>query len=257
MKLKVFSLMKNSLLLLFFIITFSSFAQRQKSVNSEVWFGFMTSGQIAPKWSLWLDTHHVPDLFLILRGGLTYHTADQKFALTAGYARLGLATPFSEGSLIRPENRPWGQIVFRVPSKNNFSASFRYRHDMRYRANLTQTEVIDGFSLNHRLRFNVSLRYNWKNALSPHFNFSTTLFNESLFTQGPAPSSNPFEHRTFLLFSFQKKTVTFSPGYHIRFSLPTSNTLVINHGLFLWINVNYKFKDFRRHTLKEFPGDHI
>jgi hypothetical protein len=251
--------MRFFLFLFLFLIHFSGFSQREVRVNNEVWYGLMTSGQIAPRWSVWLDTHHVPELFLILRGGITFHTTDQKIALTAGYAGLNLGTPFSEGKLIRPEHRPWGQVVYRIKSKSDFSVTLRYRHDMRYRAKFNTTEIIDGFWLNHRLRFNASLRYNWKNALSPHFNFSTTLFNETLLTAGPDPVVNPFEHRVFVLFSFQKKSITFSPGYHIRFTVPeyNSNTLFINHGLFLWININYKLKNFRRHNLKEFPGDHI
>ncbi|WP_194976533.1 DUF2490 domain-containing protein [Aquiflexum lacus] len=244
--------------LFFFILTEKPlYAQRQLQVNTEVWYGLMTSGQIAPNWSIWIDTHHVPELFVIYRGGLTYHAEDQKIAVTAGYANLGLTTPFSEGKLIRPEHRPWAQLVYRLPTQSDFSVRFRYRHDARYRANFNSTEITDGYSLNHRMRFNASLRYNWRNALSPHFNFSTTLFNESLFTVGPSPSDNPFEHRVFVLFSFQKKAITFSPGYHIRFATPNPETLRINHGLFLWINFNYNFKNFRRHNLKEFPGDHL
>jgi hypothetical protein len=251
--------MRRGFLVFLFFIHFSGFAQREVRVNDEVWFGLMTSGQIAPRWSFWLDSHHVPELFFILRGGLTYHSANQKFAITGGYAGLGLTTPFSDGKLIRPERRPWGQIVYRVPSSSDLSLSLRYRHDMRYRARFNSTEIIDGFWLNHRMRFNASLRYNWKNRLSPHFNFSNTLFNETLFTLGPDPVVNPVEHRTFLLFSFQKKSITLSPGYHIRFAKPqiNSNILQINHGLFLWINMNYQFKNFRRHTLQELPADHI
>ncbi|WP_373496727.1 DUF2490 domain-containing protein [Aquiflexum sp.] len=239
------------------LLTHPLSAQRQTQVNTEVWYGLMTSGQIAPNWSFWLDTHHVPELFLILRGGLTFHTEDQRIAITAGYANLSLTAPFSEGKLIRPEHRPWGQVVYRLPTQTDFSVSLRYRHDARYRGNFSTTEITDGFSLNHRMRFNASLRYNWRNALSPHFNFSATLFNESLITVGPAPVDNPFEHRIFVLFSFQKKAITLSPGYHIRLATPNPETIRINHGLFLWITINYKFKDFRRHNLKEFPGDHI
>lgn len=251
--------MKTFFFWLLFAFPIPLLAQRQTVVNSEVWFGLMTSGQIAPKWSLWLDTHHVPDLFFILRGGLTYHSEDQKFAVTGGYAGLKLTTPFSDGALIRSERRPWGQIVYRIPSSSDFSVSLRYRHDIRYRARFNATELLDGYWLNHRLRFNASMRYNWRNRLSPHFNFSTTLFNETLLTVGPDPVVNPFEHRIFLLFSFQKKSMTFSPGYHIRFTRPeyNSDTLLINHGLFLWINIQYQFKNFRKHNLKEFPGDHI
>ncbi|WP_194778071.1 DUF2490 domain-containing protein [Pararhodonellum marinum] len=249
--------MKAILFFLVFCTCISLRAQRQTDLNTEVWYGLMTSGQIAPNWSLWLDAHHVPELFLIFRSGLTFHTEDQKLAITLGYAQLDLTAPFSDGSLVRPEHRPWGQLVYRLPSKSDFSVSFRYRHDMRYRADLGVSEVMDSFSLNHRMRFNNSLRYNWKNALSPHFNFSNTLFNESLVTIGPSAVDNPFEHRIFMLFSFQKRTVTVSPGYHIRMATPNPEVLRINHGFFLWVTINYQFKNFKRHTLKEFPGDHI
>ncbi|MGY6523251.1 MAG: DUF2490 domain-containing protein [Mongoliitalea sp.] len=239
------------------LLSGTSFAQRETLVNSEVWYGLMTSGQLAKNWSLWLDSHYVPELFLIVRGGMTYHTNNQQWALTAGYAGLGLTTPFSEGGLIREERRPWGQVVFRPPSKSNLSASFRYRHDMRYRQQFSSTELLDSFQLNHRARFNMSLRYNWKDLLSPHFNFATTLFNESLFTVGPAPADNPFEHRVFMLFSFQKKSVVVSPGYHIRIATPNPETLRINHGLFLWVNINYRVKEFRRSRVKIYPEDRI
>ncbi|TVP51414.1 MAG: DUF2490 domain-containing protein [Mongoliibacter sp.] len=246
-------------LLFFLIYTQSHFlmAQREVISDTEMWYGFMTSGQIAPNWSVWLDTHHVPDIFLIVRSGLTLHTQDQRLSFTLGYARLGLTAPFSAGALVRPENRPWGQVVYRLPSSSRLSTSLRYRHDMRYRANFSNTEIIEGFGLNHRMRFNASVRYNWGEVLSDNFNFSTTLFNESLVTVGPSFADNPFEHRIFALFSFTKNAVTLSPGYHLRMATPNPETLRVNHGPFLWITINYRWKNFRRHLLREFPGDHI
>ncbi|UJP63912.1 DUF2490 domain-containing protein [Mongoliitalea daihaiensis] len=250
--------MKKIVFFFFFILlSGTSTAQRDVSINTEVWYGLMTSGQLAKNWSLWIDSHHVPELFLIVRGGLTYHSNNQQWSATMGYAGLGLTTPFSAGDLIRNERRPWGQVVFRPPGKGNLSASFRYRHDMRFRQQFSSTELLDSYQLNHRLRFNASVRYNWRDLISPHVNFSTTLFNESLFTVGPALADNPFEHRVFMLFSFQKKFVTVSPGYHIRVATPNPETLRINHGLFLWININYSLKEFRRSKIKVFPEDRI
>lgn len=251
--------MKKFIIVLFFIFntTFDGYSQRQTTVNSEVWYGLMTSGQLAKNWSLWIDSHHVPELFLIFRGGLTYHTTNQQWAVTMGYAGLGLTTPFSEGSLIRSERRPWGQIVYRIPSKSNLSASVRYRHDMRFRQQFSSTELLESFQLNNRSRFNASVRYNWKDLISPHVNFSTTLFNESLVTWGPAPADNPFEHRVFMLFSFQRNSVTVSPGYHIRIATPTPEILRINQGFFIWVNFNYSLKEFRRNRIKIYPEDRI
>ena len=247
--------MKARILIFSLFILFSRPSFAQKEVDTESWWGLMTSGQISPRWSLWLDVHHVPQLFVIYRSGITYHTIDKKVTLTAGYGYLGLTTPFSEGKLIRPEHRPWGQAVYRLPGKGPLSASFRFRYDLRFRQNYSLTELTDGFSLNYRYRFNMSLRYNWGDRLSRHFNFSNTLFNESLITTGPGPNPLPFEHRVFFLFGFQKKAVTFSPGYHVRFGTPNFGNLRINHGFVLWINWNYNFKNFKKHSLKEFPAD--
>lgn len=246
--------------LAFLVIFFQTnllWSQTETVVDTESWWGFMTSGQIAPNWSLWVDTHHVPDLFLIVRGGATYHTENQRLAITAGYAGLKLSTRFSDGKLIRGEHRPWGQIIYRVPSTKPLSLSVRFRYDQRYKQTLEGSQIVDGYDLNHRLRFNASLRYNFGNKLSPHFNFSNTLFNESLITTGPAFIDVPFEHRVFYLFSFARKNVVFSPGYHVRFITTPTNLLRINHGFVLWINLNYRFKDFRRPFLKEFPTDRI
>jgi hypothetical protein len=233
------------------------FGQRETVVNTEVWYGLMTSGQLNKNWSLWLDSHYVPELFLIYRGGLTYHSDNKQWALTLGYAGLGLTTPFSDGKLIRDERRPWGQLVYRMPSKTNLSASFRYRHDMRYRQQFSTTELLDRFQLNHRSRFNASVRYHWKNISTPDLNFSTTLFNESLITLGPAPADNPFEHRVFMLFSVQRNTVTISPGYHLRMGFPSPDRMRINHGFFLWVNINYRLKELKRSRVIVYPEDRI
>jgi hypothetical protein len=249
--------MKIRVLILVFLILHSRPSQAQEEVDTESWWGFMTSGQIAPKWSLWLDTHHVPQLFVIFRSGLTYHAYEKKIALTAGYGYLRLPTVYSEGSLVRPEHRPWGQVVYRLPSSGPLSASFRFRYDMRFKQNVNLTELTNGYTLNNRYRFNMSLRYNWGNKLSPHFNFSNTLFNESLITTGPGPVPLPFEHRVFFLFGFQKKAVTISPGYHVRFATSNFDFLKINHGFVLWVNWNYNFKNSKKHNLKEFPSDKI
>ncbi|MGY6559611.1 MAG: DUF2490 domain-containing protein [Nitritalea sp.] len=234
-------------------------AQAQREVNfiPELWGGFMTSGQIAPRVSIWMDTHFVPELFLIGRGGLTFHSADQKWSFTAGYAALMLRTGFSDGRLVRPEHRPWGQIVYRLPPAGPFTSSLRYRHDMRYRALLDGTEILDEFQLNHRLRANFSMRYNFGRRLSPHFNTSISLLNESLWTVGPAFADNPYEHRIWPMLNIQHRAVTFSPGYHFRLSFPNPETLNVRSGFFLWVTINYDWRNFKRHFLREFPTDHM
>ncbi|MCF1752897.1 DUF2490 domain-containing protein [Mariniradius sediminis] len=250
-----FCVMRGLFSLLLFLISFSAYSQREVLDDNENWWGILTSGQIAPNYALWMDSHFVNETFWIIRSGLTYQTDNGQWALTAGYAYLRLGAPFSEGKLVRPEHRPWGQVVYRVPGKGPFTASFRFRYDARFRANLGPTGVEDGYMFNSRFRFNNSLRYNFRDALSPHFNFATSLLNESLITTGPAPVTNAFEHRIFFLLNFQKNSITLSPGYQVRFLDFQPDFLRFRHGFIFWLTYNYRFKDFKRKNFDVLPTD--
>ena len=244
--------------LFFLLITFLPFfVNGQAQFRSESWWGLMTSGQIGERWSFWMDTHYVPEIFLIVRSGLTYHTPKDNFNFTVGYANLGLTTPFSEGRLIRPERRPWGQVIFRVPGATRYGVSFRFRYDARFRNQFDNETLLDGFDFNHRLRFNSVIRYNLGRSEKLQSAFSISMVNETLLTRGPSFSDVPFEHRVFLLSGIQRGTTTISPGYHLRFQSTPSGQVRVLQGFVLWINLNYRFKDFKRHLLKEFPSDKI
>lgn len=249
--------MKGFFVFISALLVFPFFANGQAQVRSETWWGLMTSGQIAERWSLWMDAHYVPEIFLIVRSGLTYHTPSDNFNFTAGYAHLGLTTPFSEGRLIRPERRPWGQIIFRVPGATRYGVSFRFRYDARFRNQFDSESLLDGYDLNHRFRFNSAIRYNIGHSEKLQAAFSFSMVNETLLTRGPAIADIPYEHRIFFLAGMQRGTTTISPGYHLRFQSTASGQVRILQGFVLWINLNYRFKDFKRHLLREFPADKI
>jgi hypothetical protein len=221
--------------------SFSVQAQRAWTDDNEQWWGVLTSGQIAPKYALWLDGHYVNELFWIARAGLTYQTTNGRWAITGGYAYLRLRAPFSEGQLVRPEHRPWGQVVYRLPSKGPLSASFRFRYDMRFRANVGPSEIEEGYQFNNRLRFNVGLRYDLRKVMSKPFQWSTSLLNEGLITVGPDAVTNPYEHRIFTMLHFKRNAITLSPGYIMRFLNITPTTAQFRHGFVFWVTVNYSF----------------
>ncbi len=246
---------------LVFLIFAASFcygkAQAQAQLRTESWWGLMTSGQIGNRWSLWLDTHYVPEIFWIGRSGLTYHTRDETFNYTIGYAGLYLTTPFSEGSLIRPEHRPWGQVIFRLPSSGQYGVSFRFRYDARFRANHDEVALTEGYGFIQRYRFNSAIRYNFGQTEAIKANLSLSLVNETLFSTGPGVVDIPIEHRVFLLLGAQKRTATLSPGYHLRLQSTQSGEVRALHGFVLWINLNYRLRDFKRHLLEEYPSDKL
>ncbi|MFC4874978.1 DUF2490 domain-containing protein [Negadavirga shengliensis] len=229
----------------------------QTQLRTESWWGLMTSGQIASRWSLWMDAHYVPQLFLIGRSGLTYHTKDENFNFTVGYAGLYLTTPYSEGRLVRPERRPWGQVIFRLPSNEDYGVSFRFRYDVRFRANHDHEKITGGFGLNQRFRVNSSIRYNLGRSERLKAAMSASMVNETLVSTGPAAVDVPLEHRVFLLLGAQRRTATFSPGYHLRLQNTLEGQIRAIHGFVLWVNFNYRFRDFRRHLLEEYPADKL
>jgi hypothetical protein len=245
-----------------FLILFTSLnlnaQNREVQTNFEIWYGVMTNTKFSKNWSVWNDAHFVNNLFFIYRTGLTYHTPNNRFVITGGYGWLRLGAPFSDGNLIRTEHRPWYQVVYRVPSKSAFSVSFRYRYDARFRQdfNRESQEMLNTFTFNSRHRFNMGLRYNWGNVISPNANLITSFLNESLLMTGEGIDGINFEHRTHFLLGHNVKGNTYSLGYVVRFLPQNENLLRINHGLVFWMTLNFVTKKMMARTFNEYPADH-
>lgn len=245
---------------LFFLLPatgYTATAQRTTAVNEEFWWGLITNTQVTEKWSWWNDFHFVNNLFFIYRTGATYTSPSSRWVSTGGYSILKLGAPFSDGSLVRTEHRPWFQTIYRVPASRRISTSFRFRYDARFLANLGDSAIAPGFSFNSRWRFNNALRYAWGNRLSRHFNFTTSMLNESLITTGPGPNGVPFEHRSHLMLAFNKKDITLNTGYVVRFLAINPSLLRINHGPVIWLTINLRPKWMTPKMNLESPGDYV
>lgn len=232
------------------------YAQQEIEVNSETWWGVMTSAQISKRFALWNDAHFVDELFFIYRTGLTYHPKADNFVTTIGYGFLKLRAPFSDGRLVRPEHRPWMQTIYRVPSTKKLSTSFRFRYDARFMRDLEPENLGENFSFNHRWRFNNSLRYAWGNLKGLKVRFTTTLLNEALFTTGPGPNGVRHEHRTHLLGQFGKGNFILSLGYLVRYINVSPALARINHGPVFWLTANLNLMKQNLPTFLEYPSDH-
>jgi outer membrane translocation and assembly module TamA len=245
-------------ILIFCFVFHSSIAQQEISYVNEVWWGVMTSAQVSDRLAVWNDAHFVNELFFIYRTGLTYHPKRDNLVITVGYGFLKLGTPISEGSLIRPEHRPWMQTTYRVPSTKKLSTSFRFRYDARFIQNLEAGNLTDGFSFNHRWRFNNALRYAWGNVISKNTRFTTTMLNEALFRTGPGPNGVRHEHRTHFLGQLGKGNFVYSLGYVIRYINTSPTVARINHGPVIWVTINLNLiKGKQLPTFIEYPSDHV
>lgn len=97
--------------------------------------------------------------FFIYRTGLTYHSKSDNLDTIVGYGFLKLTAPFSNGNLVRPEHRPWMQTIYRVPSTQNLSTSFRFSYDVRFIKDLKPDATDETFSINHRWLIKSALHY--------------------------------------------------------------------------------------------------
>jgi hypothetical protein len=248
-------------LIVYFLQVYAPDLQAQNralETNYETWWGVMTSTQYSKRMSWWNDAHFVNNLFWIYRTGLTYHNKPDNVLATAGYSILNLGTPWSNGKLIRPEHRPWGQVVYRWKPAGKWSFSNRFRYDARFIATLDRQnqEVLKAYDFNHRFRFNMGMRYNLGNLISPKSNASIGFLNETLINAGSGPNGFPFEHRTHLMFNLKQGSFTYSLGYIGRYIEVNENLARFNHGLVVWLTAQFKTKKFKQ-SIEEFPGEHI
>lgn len=199
--------------------------------TSEIWFGYMTSARATERSALWNDFHYVGTSFLALRTGYTFF-AHQNVDITAGYAYVVTATPFSS-QLIRPEDRPWGQIVWRYFPLDNIRLRSRFRYDARFRKAISSTEVLDEIVFTHRLRFMQDARFklkNFGNGRKLHLN----IMYEGLFNAGPDNRRGTDQHRYYLLPGFQFGNFNLMVGTHLR-SIQSSSGRNIRYGACFWL----------------------
>jgi hypothetical protein len=136
------------------------YSQEDFIYENQVWVGYITSARVSDRISIWNDAHFVPESFLILRTGATYHfnfSEKVKGSSTLGFARLWL---YSRNDLTptRNEFRPWGQTTAAFNIKK-FTISNRLRYDARFRQEVEDNILLDTYQFNWRLRYFLMIKY--------------------------------------------------------------------------------------------------
>lgn len=239
---------KCRVMLLLTTVLLASFGKamaQQKDVqhDEQLWLGYMSTTRIAPEYSIWNDAHFIPGGFGIIRTGLTRHFANQ-LNITAGYAHAWLPVA---GELRRNEHRPWAQIVLPTPLGNNFSLQHRLRWDLRYRQRIAGSEIVDGYTFNHRGRVQAVLRKNFPqlefNGAMP----SLALADELLINLGKEVTHNTFDqNRVSLMAALRYKGLMLQAGYMNRYvQSPTAGRYTSYHTLVFWL---FHSIDLRKQT---------
>jgi hypothetical protein len=222
------------LCLALFMVSRPAFAQEETTNNEpSFWAGFMSAWFVAPKWSIWFDTHYNVRAFFVLRGGMTYNFHEGP-RLTAGYAHL-LLDP-GNGGLTRNELRPWAQLVFPFSFDDHWSFSQRLRFDFRFRENVDAGEVTDGYGFTFRLRSQSALSY-WFTPPARVRPFLQAADEILVNLAGEVGPNYMDQNRISLMTGVKIGPYTFRAGYMNRF-LPGSSGInrVFEHNAIVWMN---------------------
>ncbi|MDO5509105.1 MAG: DUF2490 domain-containing protein [Weeksellaceae bacterium] len=159
-------------------------AQEKWTHDEQFWVGYMTQSRVHDNWSLWNDTHWVPESFFLLRTGLTFHAGDAvPITSTAGIAKLWIYPAQRDLRTFRPEVRPWGQTTL-SHTKNRSTFTHRLRYDARFRRKLQNDVLLPGYDFNWRLRYMLNWRYAFDFSTPALQNTYLVLSNEILYNVG-------------------------------------------------------------------------
>lgn len=201
----------------------------------QIWLGYMSQTRISDKVALWADAHFVPGAFYVFRLGLTYRLTD-RLHVTAGYAYLGLPVGGLTPDLKRTEHRPWAQGVYTARVIDHVKLIQRVRYDARFRRNVADGALAEGFGLTHRVRFMVGLRHNMEYLRTADVLPYVVLSNEALLNFGPSVVFNHLDqNRVSAAGGVSYRGFSVQLGYMNRFvQLPAGDRFVMNHTLILW-----------------------
>lgn len=226
---------------LFVLFSQSLFSQFSETENEQFWIGYLTQTKISKNYSLWNDTHWVPDNFYIIRTGLTYHFENKlKITTTLGYA-LAWFYPLEGNETYRLEQRIWGQTT-----ASHANATFNFFHRFRYEARFRKTIIDDrsttDYNFNYRLRYLFQMRYNFNKQPQTGNRFYALTADEIMFNAGEE-ITNHFrldQNRFSLGMGYQTKNMTFQIAYMKQLILAnTSDTFKGNNNLQVFIFHNF------------------
>ncbi len=221
--------MKRSLLLLLLMALSAGAASAQTATHEgEAWAAYISSIRLNKRFALWNDFHYVTGTFFVSRHGLTY-SLTPKTDITGGYAWV-ITSANGGDELLRPEHRPWGQIVTRGALTPKIGYQARFRYDARFRKRVSAGEVIDEWGFNHRLRLMGRLRFQLREYPSG-WRLHADVMDEFLFNAGRQIREGMDQNRLYLLLGLSRKNLTILGGYCMR-ALPEH---AFRHGAVVWV----------------------
>lgn len=238
--------MKHSIFLL--MIAFFTLGTKAQKIpiteqQQQLWGGYITDLKFNDNWSMWNDTHWVPNSFFILRTGITKHWKKQRIRTTAGYAHLW-AYPPKPNKTFRPEHRVWGQTTWTHGERQPWGYLHRLRYEARFRGTIVDDYLLNEFNFNYRLRYLFQVRYFLDREHDNKLDWFLTASDEVLFNVGHEIQNylRLDQNRISVGAGFQYENLTIQLAYVNQ--LIESNidySFRMNHNLQLLIFHNFKW----------------
>ncbi len=204
--------------------------------QAQLWLGLMTQTRVSKPISLWNDVHFVPQGFFLARTGVTWHFTESMSG-TGGYA-FGLLPVGTPVALERVEHRPWLQLLYVATFAGSWSLSERIRYEARFRENVSDGELADGFGFTSRVRFALNIRRNFEELtffrdLVPY----ATVGDEVLLQFGESVVYNTLDqNRVIAGLGVTRDKTSFQLSYVNRLVQgATGSDYTMNHMLALWV----------------------
>lgn len=218
--------------------------------ENQAWVGYINQSRLNERMSLLNDAHFVPNSFLILRTGATYHFSlgeNLKGSTSLGYAHLWLYPPAKSPDPSRNEHRPWGQTTLNHQS-GKFGFLHRLRYDARFRQQVTHHQRTDDYLFNWRFRYFVQVRYPLKNFPESGAQLYVFNSNEVLYDAGKTIKNhfrlNQNRYTIGIGYRFSP-TLSLQIGYlNMLKKAPSSSTLTMAHtaSVMLFHNLDFRTK---------------
>lgn len=222
------------------------YSQEDFIYENQVWVGYLTSSRVSEKISIWNDAHFVPQSFLIVRTGATYHfnfSEKIRGTSTLGFARLWL---YSRDDLTptRNEYRPWGQTTASFNVKK-FTITNRFRYDARFRQSIEDNQLLDEYDFNWRLRYFLMAKYPLSINPEKNTEWYTYAFNEILYDTGKNVT-NGFrlnQNRFTVGLGYKHQNLSVQLGYLNMLKNPAvSGNKIMAHTAMLMVFHNFDFR---------------
>ena len=226
---------------LFFSSTISIAQPKNVKSVQQVWLGYMSSTRVSNHYSWWNDIHYVPQGFFVARTGLTRHI--KSVNVTAGYAFLLLPTYAGNSRLQRKEQRPWAEIFFTLPVNKSIQFIQRYRYEARFKENIKDSMVTDGYTFTNRARLFLGLRKNFTLSEGAKITPFILVADELLINFGNQVTYNTFDQNRILVsFGIQKGNTQYQVSYMNRFVQTGVSEFTENQMLCFWITQKFSWQ---------------